>query len=63
MGNFLKAMKSGATTLNLSFGGFTTISNPQYEKREIDLCGYQHPIHFLILVPKMGLFSKICNRS
>ena len=63
MGNFLKAMKSGAAVLNLSFGGFTTISNPQYEKREIDLCDYQHPIHFPILVPKMGLFSKNYNRS
>ena len=59
----LRAITSDATALDLPFGGFTTTPNPQYESRKIDFCGYHHPNYFAILVPEMGLFSKICNRS
>ena len=58
----LRAITSDATALDLPFDGFTT-PNPQYESRKIDFCGYHHPNYFAILVPEMGLFSKICNRS
>ena len=63
MGNLLRAITSDATALDLPFGGFATTPNPQYETSKIDLCGYHHPNYFAILVPEMGLFSKICNRS
>ena len=63
MGNLHEAMTSGNTALDLSFGGFTTTWNPQYEKRKKDLCGYHHPIYFPKLVPEIGLFSKISNKS
>ena len=63
MGNLLRAITSDATALDLPFGGFTTTLNPQYEISRIDLCGYHHPNYFAILVPEMGPFSKICNRS
>ena len=59
----LRAITSDATALDLPFGGFKTTPNPQYESRKIDFCGYHHPNYFAILVPEMGLFSKICNRS
>ena len=63
MGNLLRAMASGATTLEFPFGGFTTTPTPKYESRKIDLNGYHYPNYFAILLPEMGLFSKIFNRS
>ena len=63
MGNLLRAITSDATALDLPFGGFTTTPNPQDKTNKIDLCGYQHPNYFAILVPEMGLFSNTCNRS
>ena len=63
MGNLLRAITSDATVLDLSIGRFTTTPNPQCQTGKIDLCGYHHPNYFGILVPEMGLFSKICNRS
>ena len=59
MANFLRAIKSGATALDLPFGGFTTTPNPQYESRKLDLCGYHHPNNFAILVSKMDIFFPI----
>ena len=59
----LRAITSGATALDLPFGGFTTTSHPQYETSKIDLCAYHHPNYFDILVPEIGLFSDICKRS
>ena len=63
MGNLVKAMTSRDAALDLPSGGLTTILNPYYESRKIDLCGYHHPHYFAILVPEMRVFSKICNRS
>ena len=62
MGNLL-GLASGATTLDLPFGGFTATPKSQYESRKIDFCGYHHPNYAAMLVREMGLFSKICNRS
>ena len=59
MENSLRTTTSGATALDLPFGGFTTTPKPQYESSEIDLCGYRDPDYFAIIVPEMGLFSKI----
>ena len=43
----------------LPFGGFATTLSHQYQRRNIDLCGYQHSNYFAILVPEMGLYSKV----
>ena len=63
MGNLFIAMTSGVAALDLPFSRFTTTPNPQYESRKIDLCGYHHQNYFSILVPEIGLVSRICNRS
>ena len=56
-------MTSGATSLDFPFGEFTATPNSQYEIKKKDLCDYHHPNYFAILVPEIGPFSKICNRS
>ena len=56
-------MASGATALELPFGGLAAILNHQYQRRNIDLRGYQLPNYIAILVPEMGPFSKVCNRD
>ena len=63
MGNLHRAMSSGAAVLDLAFGRLTKTRNHQYQRRNIDLCGYHQPNYFAILVPVMGLFLKVCNRS
>ena len=63
MGNLHKVVVSGATTLEPSFGGLTITPNPQSQKRKIDLCVCHRPKYFARLVPEIGLFSKVCNRS
>ena len=45
------------------FGGSTANPNFKNERRKIDFGGYHHPNCFAILVPEIGLFSKICIRS
>ena len=62
MENLLRAMTSGATALDLPFGGFTTTPNLSYESRKIGLCGYHHPNNFVILVSKMDIFFNIPNK-
>ena len=49
-------MTSGATALDLSFGGFTTTPNPLGESRKINLSGNHHPNHFAILVSEWIYF-------
>ena len=56
-------MASGATAVDILFGGVITTPNPHYQRRKIDLCGYHHPNYFARLVPDMGLFSKVWKRS
>ena len=63
MGNLHRAVVSGTTLLDLLFDGFTTTQNPKYQRRKINFCGYHHPNYFARLVPEIGLFSKVCNRS
>ena len=48
-------MTSGATALDLPFGGFTTTSNPLYQRRKMDLCGYNR------LFLEIDLFSTEVN--
>ena len=48
-------MTSGATALDLPFVGLTATLNHQYQRRSIDLFGYQRPNYFAILVPEMGI--------
>ena len=59
----LRARTSDVTALDLPFGGFTTTPNPLHESRKTDFCGYHNPNDVAILVPEMGLLSKVCNRS
>ena len=63
MGNLHRVVATGATAIGLFFGGLTTPPNLEHRRRKIDLCGYHHTNYFARLVPDMGLFSKICNRS
>ena len=63
MRNLYRVVVSGATDLDLLFGGFTTSPHPQYQRRKIDLCGYHNSNYFARLVSEMRLFSKVCNRS
>ena len=51
-----RAIGSGAAVLDLSFSGLATTRNHQYQRRNIDLCGYHRPNNFDILVPEMGRF-------
>ena len=59
----LRAITSDPTVVDLQFGGFTTTPNTQYGSGKKDFCGYHHSNYFTILGPKMGIFSKICNRN
>ena len=61
MGNLYSVVVSGATALDLLFGGLTANQNLQYQRRKIDLCGCHHPNYFARLVTEMGLFSKVCK--
>ena len=63
MGNLHRVVVSGATALDLVFGGLTANPNLQYQRRKIDSCGCLHPSYFARLVTEMDLFSKVCNRS
>ena len=63
MGNLHRVVVSGATALDLMFGGLTATLNPQYQRRKIYLWGYHCPNYFARLVPEIGLFSKVCNQS
>ena len=63
MGNLYRRVVSGATGLDLLFGGFTQTPNLKYQRRKTDLCGYHRSDYFARLVPQMGLFSKVWNRS
>ena len=63
MGTLHIVVVSEATAVDLLFGGLKTTPNPQYQMGKIYLCGYQRLNYFARLVPEMGLFSKICNRS
>ena len=63
MGNLHRVVISGATALNLLFGGLTTTPNSQFQRRKIALCGNHRPNYFARLVPEMGLFSKVRSRS
>ena len=60
MRNLYRVVVSGATALDLLFGGFTTSPVP---KEKIDLCGYHGSNYFARLVSEMSQFSKVCNRS
>ena len=59
----LRAITSGATALDLPFGGFTTTSHPQYETSKIDLCAYHHPNYFDILVLKWVYFQTFAKEA
>ena len=63
MGNLHRAMGSGAAVLDCPFGRLATAKEHQYQRGNIDLCGYHCPNYFAIFVTKMGLLSKVCNRS
>ena len=39
MGKLHRTMGSGATVMDLPFGGLATTQNHQHERRNIDLCG------------------------
>ena len=58
MGNLHWAVESGATVVDLPFGGLALIPNPHYPSRKIDLCGYHCPNYFARLVPDIGLFQR-----
>ena len=62
MGNLNIAMTLGDTALDLPFGWLRTTPNHQYQRSKKDLCGYHHQNYVAILVPEMGLFSKVCNK-
>ena len=62
MGNLHKAMGSGAAVLDRPFSRLATTKKHQYQRKNIDLCGYHRPDYFAIFV-YMCLFSKVCNRS
>ena len=63
MENLHRAMAFGATVLDLLFGWLAATSNTQCQREKIDLCGYHRSDYFARLVPEIGLFSKVCNRS
>ena len=63
MENLHRAKASGTTALDLLFGGLAATSNTQCQREKIDLCGYRRSDSFARLVPEIGLFSKVCNRS
>ena len=56
-------MASGATALEIPFGGLTTTQNHQYQRRNIDLCGFHHSNYFAILVTEMGLFQRFATEA
>ena len=56
-------MASVATALDIPFGRLGATLNHQYQRIDIDLCGYKPPNYFAIVVPEMGLFSKMCKTS
>ena len=63
MGNLHIVVVSGATALDLLFGGLTATPNSQYRRRKIYLCGHHRSNYFARLVPEMGLFSKISKQK
>ena len=58
-----RAMGSGAAVLDLSFDRLAATRNHWYQRKNIDLCGHHRPNYFAILVPEIGLFSRVCNIS
>ena len=48
-------MTSGTTALDFLFGGLTTTTNAQYERRKLDFCGYNR------LFPQIDLSSTEAN--
>ena len=61
MGNLHRSIGTGATALDLPFGGLPITGKYQYQERNVNLCGHHRPNSFAILVPEKGLFSKIFN--
>ena len=49
MGNISTAMGSGATVLDIPFGGLTATWNNLYERRDIDLCGVATTAQIILL--------------
>ena len=48
-------MTSGTTALDSLFGGLTTATNPQYQRRKLDFCGYNR------LFPEIDIPSTEAN--
>ena len=62
MGNLHKAMGSGAAVLDRPFSRLATTKKHQYQRKNIDLCGYHRPDYFAIFV-YMCLFSKVATEA
>ena len=63
MGKIHWAVASGATAVDLPFGGLTTTPNPHYHRRKIGLCACHCPNYFARLVPAIGLFTNVWGRT